>query len=139
MLRRLLAAGLVLVVAAGCGSSAASPSAEASAPPTTAPIVAPTEEPVEAPSDVPSAGTIMTSACAAVGLRKAPKSGAAVLGRLAADTPVNVVDTVKGASYKAGSCGTGGKEWLKIDFVDGVAVSDTYGVDFAYAASGFFK
>lgn len=139
MLRRLLAAGLVLAVVAGCGSGDASPSAEPSSATTTAPVVQPTEPPSEAPSDVPSAGTIMTTECAAVGLRKAPKTSAAVLGRIAADTPVNVVETVTGAKYQAGSCGTSGKEWLKIDFVDGVAVEDAYGVEFAYAAAGFFK
>ncbi len=143
MIRRLLVAGLAAAVIAGCGSgTSASPSSEPSAEVTEAPVVvAPSEEtPSEAaPSEAPATGKVMASQCAAIGVRKAPKASGTLLVRLAEGTEVNVVGTVNGQAYKAGSCGKSGKKWIKIDQIDGTSVQDTYGVKFAYAAAGYFK
>jgi hypothetical protein len=50
-----------------------------------------------------------------------------------------VVATVTGTAYTAGSCGTSGDTWLKIDAVAGKTAKSAYGVDFVYAAEGFFQ
>ena len=145
MIRRLLIAGFAAVVIAGCGSGSASPSVEpsAAAPATEAPAAEPTaaaEQPTSAASEAPGAGgTTMASTCAAIGVRKAPKSNGALLVRLAKGTEVHVVAKVNGEKYKAGSCGTSGKKWLKIDEIDGKSVRAIYGVPFAYSAAGFFE
>lgn len=145
MIRRLLIAGFAAAVIAGCGSGSSSPSVEPSvaAPATGTPAAQPTaagEQPTDAASEAPgAAGTTMMSKCAAIGVRKAPKAAGALVVRLAKGTEVHVVATVSGEKYKAGSCGTSGKKWLKIDEIDGKSVKSTYGVSFAYSAAGFFE
>lgn len=145
MIRRLLIAGFAAAVIAGCGSGSASPSVEpsASGSATEAPAVQPSvavEQPTAATSGAPEAtGTTMSSECAAIAIRKAPKASGALLARLAQGTDVHVVATVNGQAYKAGSCGTSGKKWLKIDQIDGKSVKALYGVSFAYGAAGFFN
>jgi hypothetical protein len=145
MIRRLLIAGFAAAVIAGCGSGSASPSVEPSVAGTAsgAPAVQPTaavEQPSAAASGAPTAtGTMMSSECTAVAIRKTPKASGALLARLAQGTDVHVVATVNGQAYKAGSCGTGGKKWLKIDQVGGKSVKSLYGVSFAYGAAGFFN
>jgi hypothetical protein len=147
MLRLLLAAGLAVSIAAGCGGSPATPSPEPSAAEVTeAPVpgatenAGATEAPTVAPTEAPAAaGSTMSSVCAAAGVRKAPKTNAKLLVRLAKGTEVDVVAKVNGDAYKAGSCGTSGKKWLKIDAINGTPVQVTYGVPYAYAAAGFFK
>jgi hypothetical protein len=145
MIRRLLIAGFAAAVIAGCGSGSASPSVEPSdsAPATAEPAAEPTaavEQPTTAASEGPGAeGTSQVSKCAAVAVRKAPKAKGALVVRIAKGTEVHVVATVNGEKYNAGSCGTSGKKWLKIDEIDGKSVKSTYGVSFAYSAAGFFE
>jgi hypothetical protein len=146
MMRRLavgsVAAAMVLVVLAGCGGSTASPSAGASVAPATPHI---TEAPVsEAPSMAPDASAAadtvaMTTACAAVGIRKGPTTTDKLLVRLAKGTAVRVVETVTGDPYVAGSCGLSGDDWIKIDRINDKSVKSLYGVTYGYAAGGFFK
>ena len=146
MLRRLLVASFAVVVIAGCGSgsSTASPSSSTATPApasagaaTTAPAIAPTEAP---PVDAtPAEATTMSAACGGVGIRKQPKSKGALVVRVAAGTPVRVVEVVSGEAYKAGKCGADGNTWLKIDQVNGQSMKAKYGVAFGYAAAGFFK
>ena len=143
MLRRLLVASFAVIVIAGCGSGSptASPSEPAS---TTAPAVA-SAAPAAAPTSEPSAGpntagpTTMMAACNAVGLRKLPSSKGALVVRIGAGTSVRVAEVVSGEAYKAGTCGSDGNTWLKIDQVGGKGVKSLYGVAFAYSAAGFFK
>ena len=143
MLRRLLVASFAVVVIAGCGSGgptaspAASGSASAAAS-TTKPAAASSEASTPALDTVPPT-TTMSTACAAVGIRKLPSSKGALIVRLAAGTAVQVVEVVPGDAYKAGKCGIDGDTWLKIDQVGGKGVKALYGVPFAYAAAGFFK
>ena len=143
MLRRLLVASFAVVVIAGCGSGSptASPAASGSASAaasTTKPPAASSEASTPALDTVPPT-TTMSTACAAVGIRKLPSSKGALIVRLAAGTAVQVVEVVPGDAYKAGKCGTDGDTWLKIDQVGGKGVKALYGVPFAYAAAGFFK
>ena len=143
MLRRLLVASFAVVVVAGCGSGGPTASPAASAPAsaaasTTKPATAATEAPSAVVDSVPPS-TTMSTACAAVGIRKLPSSKGALIVRLAVGTSVQVVEVVPGDSYKAGKCGIDGDTWLKIDQVGGKGVKALYGVPFAYAAAGFFK
>ncbi len=146
MIRRLLVAGFAAAVIAGCGSGSATPSPaspSASAQSTDVPIaVAPgsTEAPTAAASvAAPATGTTMTTQCAATAVRGTPKAKGSLLVRVATGTQVHVVGTVKGDKYTAGTCGTSGTRWLKIDQIDGKAVQTTYGVPYGYSAAGFFK
>jgi len=143
MLRRLLVASFAVVVVAGCGSGGPTASPAASAP---ASAAAATAKPAAAATEAPSAvvdsvppSTTMSTACAAVGIRKLPSAKGALIVRLAVGTAVQVVEVVPGDSYKAGKCGIDGDTWLKIDQVGGKGVKALYGVPFAYAAAGFFK
>lgn len=146
MLRRLLVVGFTAVAIAACGSggptasTVASPSDAASAPAgaSTAPSTAPS---AAASSVAPSgaAARTMTVACDLVGVRKQPTTKGAVEGRIHAGSIVRVVDTVPGAVYSAGTCGTGGTQWIKIDQVDGKSATSVYGVQYVYGAAGFFK
>lgn len=143
MLRRLLVASFAAVIIGGCGSGSpsASPvdstSASTPAAATAAPTVAPTVEPsVEV---TPIQPTTMSAACNAVGLRKLPSSKGALIVRIGAGTMVRVAEVVPGDAYKAGTCGSDGDTWLKIDQVGGKSVKALYGVAFAYTAAGFFK
>ena len=81
----------------------------------------------------------MSAACAAVALRKEAKKAGQLVVRIAEGSKVNVVAKVKGDSYSAGTCGTSGKKWVKVDQIDGASVQALYGVPFVYGAAGFFK
>jgi hypothetical protein len=145
MLRRLLVASFAVVVIAGCGSgsptgtpaSSSTPAPASAGAATSAPVITPTEAP---PAEAtPAEATTMSAACSAVGIRKQPSSKGGLVVRIAADTPVRVVEVVSGEAYKAGTCGTDGNTWLKIDQVNGKSMKAKYGVAFGYAAAGFFK
>ncbi len=81
----------------------------------------------------------MAAMCAGVGVRKGPTKGDDLLVRVNKGTKVRVVETVTGDPYEAGSCGTSGDEWLKIDRIGGKSVKALYGVPYGYAAGGFFE
>jgi hypothetical protein len=144
MLRKLIAAALVSLAVASCGSGSATPSPTASGA-SEAPSSSPgaSGAPSDAPSDaVPSAslpaGT-RTTACDSVALRtKAATSGGLVV-RIAKGTLVHVAATVNGSAYTPGACGVAGSSWLKIDKVDGKTVKSLYGASFVYAAAGLFQ
>ncbi len=59
--------------------------------------------------------------------------------RAKAGTKVRVVETVPGDAYEAGSCGTAGDTWLKVDRVGGKSIKTVYGVPFGFVAAGFFE
>lgn len=144
MLRHLVLVAITAVAIAACGSSGATPSpvASASGTPAVSASTAPGTPPPQASSSTaPSAGagTMMTVACDLVGVRKSPTTKGAVEGRIHAGSVVRVVGTVTGDVYSAGSCGTGGTQWLKIDQVDGKGAKLVFGVDVVYAAAGFFR
>jgi len=149
-MRRLVTTGitasLLLVLLAGCGSSSASPSGSASASAAGTPAV--TEAPIVPTSPAPTASgsvssappnAVQVAACAGVGVRKGPASTEALVVRLPAGTKVRVVETVAGQAYTAGTCGTSGDQWLKIDRINGKSVKATYGVPFGYVAAGYFQ
>jgi 3D (Asp-Asp-Asp) domain-containing protein len=77
--------------------------------------------------------------CDSVSLRKSASSSAARLKVIPSGTSVHVVATVTGTAYTAGSCGTSGSDWLKIDKVGGKTAKTLYGVSYVYAAAGFFQ
>jgi uncharacterized protein YgiM (DUF1202 family) len=135
-------AAMLLVLLAACGGSEASPSASAEAA-TEVPIESSVPE-VEEPSAEPEASVApetvrMVAACAGVGVRKGPTKADDVLVRVNKGTKVRVVETVTGDPYEAGSCGTSGDDWIKIDRIGGKSVKALYGVPFGYAAGGFFE
>lgn len=148
-MRRLTLAGisaaLILVVVAGCGggSGTPSPSADAAGSPaaevTEAPLESQAAETPGEASAIPADGQTMYAACGNVAVRKGPASDKKLVVRLKAGTKVTVVDTVSGTSYNAGSCGESGDTWVKISRIAGKPVKAKYGVDFAYAAAGFFS
>ena len=146
MHRRLILVGVLAMVLSACGGSSASPSASsaasespsAAASGTAAPVASnpPSTEPTASqPVDTSSATTI----CGAVVLRKQPSSSGAKVKVLPTGTVVHVVATVTGTAYTAGACGTSGSDWLKIDQVGGKSAKAAYGVQFVYAAAGFFQ
>jgi len=149
-MRRLITTGitasLLLVLLTGCGSSSASPSASSSVAPgataavTEAPIV-PTSPAPTASESVNSAppSAVRVAACPGVGVRKGPGSTEALVVRLAAGAKVRVVESVTGQAYTAGTCGTSGDQWLKIDRINGKSIKTKYGVPFGYVAAGFFQ
>ena len=90
MLRRLLVASFAVVIIAGCGSGGPTASPAASGPAsaaasTTKPAAASSEASTPALDTVPPT-TTMSTACAAVGIRKLPSSKGALIVRLAAGT-----------------------------------------------------
>ena len=135
-------AAMLLVLLAACGGSSASPSASAEAV-TEAPIESSdteVEEPSAEPETSAAAETVtMVAACAGVGVRKGPTKGDDLLVRVNKGTKVRVAETVTGDPYEAGSCGTSGDDWLKIDRIGGKSVKALYGVPYGYAAGGFFE
>jgi hypothetical protein len=135
-------AAMFLVLLGACGGSDASPSASADAA-TEAPIesMAPeVEESSAEPEETAAPETVrLTALCAGVGIRNGPTKDDKLLGRVNKGTKVRVVETVTGDPYEAGSCGTGGDEWLKIDRVGGKSIKALYGVPYGYAAGGFFE
>ena len=146
MMRRMAVGGvtaaMLLVLLGACGGSEASPSVEAEAA-TEAPIDSPAPE-VEEPSAESEATAVpetvrMVALCAGVGVRKGPTTDDKVLVRVNKGTKVRVVETLTGDPYEAGSCGTSGDEWLKIDRIGGKSVEVLYGVPYGYAAGGFFE
>lgn len=140
MLRRVLVGGLLAVSVAACGGSSPTPSPEPVTPaPTVAPIVTPAPEPSSEPAESAAGATTATAACGGVGLRKSPSTTAALVGRLGTGTKVRITETVVGETYEAGSCGTGGDAWHKIDRVGGKSVKALYGVTFVYSAAGFYE
>jgi hypothetical protein len=144
MLRKLIAAGLVALAVASCGSGSATPSPSASTAPGSSSTAGASDAPTVAPSDaVPTetalpAGT-MTAACDSVALRKKASTSGAVVARVKVGTTVHVAATVNGTAYTPGGCGVNGKSWLKIDQVDGKTVKSLYGSTYVYAAAGLFN
>jgi hypothetical protein len=141
MLRGLILAGLAAVVVASCGSGSSTPTPVPS-PSVETPSAAPSAAPAASPSAaVATAGTgqTMLALCSGVAVRKLPTSTAAVLVRVNTGATVHVVGTVAGDAYTAGTCGTSGSAWLKIDQLNGKKVKSLYGVTYAYAAAGFFQ
>jgi len=139
-----IATAAVLLSAAACGSSSASPSASATGAPTEAPVGAsaqPSESPSGAPVESPSAATTSTAAakCGGVAIRKDPMSDGKVIVRVKTGAKVHVLATVTGDAYQGGSCGTSGSDWLKVDRVNGKSIKVQYGVPFGYVAAGFFQ
>ncbi len=140
-----VAAALIVLVVAGCGGSAASPSPSAAATKTPAQTDEPVateeapsgEQPTEAPAT--SAAVKMTVLCAGVGVRKEPAPDSKLVVRLAKGTTVRAIETVTGDTYEAGSCGAGGDSWIRIDRINGKSIKTLYGVDYGYAAAGFFR
>jgi hypothetical protein len=135
-------AAMLLVLLAACGGSEASPSPSSESA-TEAPIesTAPAaEEPSTAPEESAVAETVrMTASCGGIGVRKGPTKGDDLLVRVNKGTKVRVVETVTGDPYEAGSCGTSGDDWLKIDRIGSKSVKALYGVPYGYAAAGFFE
>ncbi len=146
MMRRMAVGGvtaaMLLVLLGACGGSEASPTASADAA-TEAPIesVAPeAEEPSAGAEETAAPATVgMAALCAGIGIRNGPTKDDKLLGRVNKGTKVRVVETVTGDPYEAGSCGTSGDEWLKIDRVGGKSIKSLYGVPYGYAAGGFFE
>lgn len=138
-----VAAAMLLVVLAGCGSSEASPSAAATdAPATPTVTTAPASGvPSAAPevTESPAALVRLIAKCGGVGIRKGPAPGDELLVRVSKGARVRVVETVTGDPYEAGSCGASGDDWLKIDRINGKSVQSLYDVEFGYAAGGFFE
>lgn len=141
-----LAVTLALVIIAGCGGSESTPSASVDASPTTAPPA--TLTPVATPASTPATGlptpagseTVkMLAICAGVAIRKGPTLTDEVLVRAAKLTKVRVVGTVTGDPYDGGTCGTSGADWIQIDRVNGKSAKKLYGVEYVYAAAGFFQ
>ena len=92
----------------------------------------------------PSASTVVsgssaTAICDGITLRKTPASSGAKVKVINSGTAVHVVATVNGTAYSVGSCGTSGSTWYKIDKVGGKTAKAAYGVQYVYAASGFFQ
>jgi len=136
-------AALVGVVAA-CGGSAASPTTPPTEAPTEAPVPTGSAAATEAPSDAAATPTIAArttaaAKCTGVALRKEPSTTGKVIVRARAGTKVRVVETVPGDAYEAGSCGTAGDTWLKVDRVGGKSIQTLYGVPFGFVAAGFFE
>ena len=136
-------AAMLLVLLAACGGSEGSPSAPAETT-TEAPIDTTAPEEEEEPSAEPDASAAtetvrLAALCAGVGIRKGATKGDDLLVRINKGTKVRVVETVTGDPYEAGSCGTSGDEWLKVDRVGGKSINALYGVPFVYAAGGFFE
>ena len=80
-----------------------------------------------------------TAVCDGITLRKTPSGSGARVKVINSGTAVHVAATIKGTAYTAGSCGTSGSSWLKIDKVAGKTVKSAYGVKYVYAAAGFFQ
>ncbi len=143
MLRKLIAAGLVSLAVASCGSGSATPSPSAptdSAPPSVGASDAPTVGPSgAAPTATTTPAGIMTAACDSVALRKKANTSGAIVARLTAGTTVHVAATVTGAAYTPVGCGVNGKSWLKIDKIGDQTVKSLYGMTYVYAAAGLFN
>ena len=86
-----------------------------------------------------AARSIAAAKCAGVALRKEASTDGEVIVRAKAGTKVRVVETVTGDAYEAGSCGTAGDTWLKVDRVGGKSIQTVYGVPFGFVAAGFFE
>lgn len=141
MLRRLLAASLIVVAVAACGGGTPTEAPSASVAATPAPTVAPSISPSESPSPSPSPALPATrkAACNAIALRLDASTSAKLLDRISAGTRVRVVAEVTGDPYTVGACGTDGDTWLKINKVGGKRTKALYGTPYVYAAGGLFQ
>lgn len=147
MRRRVILVGVLAMALAGCGGSSATPSPSASesvsaAPSSDAGSASPGTSQgssSEASASAAPAADISTAICDSVSLRKQPSSSGARVKTINSGTAVHVVATVDGTAYTAGSCGVSGSQWLKIDQVGGKAAKTLYGVQYVYAAAGFFQ
>jgi hypothetical protein len=151
MRRRLILIGVLATALAGCGGSSATPppsassGASASAASSAAssasiePGASSTAATTPAADTSPPDTSTYTAICDGISLRKAASSSAARLKTISSGTAVHVVATVQGTAYTAGSCGTSGSTWLKIDKVAGRTAKAAYGVTYVYAAAGFFQ
>ncbi|HEY5630140.1 MAG TPA: hypothetical protein VIR16_11570 [Candidatus Limnocylindrales bacterium] len=153
MRRRMILVGVLAMALAACGGSSGSPSPSASgadssaassgspaASPGTSGAPAASETTNASPTAAPPAGTsTSTAACDGISLRKSPSSTAARVKTIGSGTLVHVVATVTGTAYTAGACGTSGSDWLKIDKVGSKTTKSLYGMNYVYAAAGFFQ
>jgi hypothetical protein len=149
MRRRLILVGVLAMVLASCGDSSATPSPSTSAAESSMPSAdagsSSTPSESQAPGEATPAasaatsGSTSTAICDAISLRKSPSSSSTRLKTINSGTAVHVVAEVSGTAYSAGSCGTSGSTWLKIDKVGGKSVKSAYGVSYVYAAAGFFE
>jgi len=152
MHRRLILVGVLAMALAGCGGSSTSPSPSASgsgsassspsagASSSSRPVAS--TEPgasVEPSASTVVSGSSATAICDGITLRKTPASSGAKVKVINSGTAVHVVATVNGTAYSVGSCGTSGSTWFKIDKVGGKTAKAAYGVQYVYAASGFFQ
>jgi hypothetical protein len=150
MHRRLILVGVLAIALVGCGgsSSSASPSASgagssAASPSTSASRsagpAASTGASVEPSASAAASGSTATAVCDGITLRKQPAASGAKVKVINSGTAVHVVATVSGTAYTAGSCGNSGSDWFKIDKVGGKTAKAAYGVQYVYAAAGFFQ
>jgi hypothetical protein len=140
-----MTAALLLVLLAGCGGSDASPSPSVEPSASEAAATQPAATASHPAASQPAASTPASSsktkkaACASVAVRMAPTPSGKLVVRLAKGTKVRIVESVTGDSYTAGTCGTSGDGWVKIDRVNNKSIKKAYGVDFGYVAAGFLK
>jgi ABC-type Fe3+-hydroxamate transport system substrate-binding protein len=152
MRRTLILVGVLAMALAGCGGSSAtaspsssggaSASAAGQSQAASASLEPGASSPAQStPPDVtePPATSTSTAICDGISLRKQPSSTSPRLKTISSGTAVHVVATVQGTAYTAGSCGTSGDTWLKIDKVGGKTAKAAYGVTYVYAAAGFFQ
>jgi len=148
MRRRLLLVGVLAMTLAACGGSSATPSPSSSAGSSSAPSAASgtpappgasQAAPTTPAATQPAAANTSTAVCDGVSLRKSPSGTAAKVTTINSGTTVHVAATVNGTAYKAGACGTSGSTWLRIDKVGTKSVKSAYGVQYVYAAAGFFQ
>lgn len=140
MLRRLLAASVIVVAVAACGGESPTPSPSASLSTSPAPTSPATPSPtVVTPTPRPAFPTSMRAACNGVALRDSPALSGKLVARIASGAKVRVVATKGGDAYTAGACGTSGDSWLKIDKVGSKTAKKLYGMKYVYAAAGLFQ
>jgi len=141
---------VVLMVFGGGGAPSGTPSPSTagptSLPPTEPGIAPPTTTATEAPPATPTAEptSLWKARCNRIFLRSGPDNGASPLpdDRVLLDQVVTVARVVEGGAYSVDFACTGGSvsatTWLEIIAIDGVAVSDSFGVDALYSASALF-
>ncbi len=145
MLRRLLAASLVLagvVSLAACGgSSPTEPPASPSAAPSASPAVSaePSSQPSAAPTPADALPSTVVAMCNGVALRTTASTSGNLVARVSTGVKVRAAEVVTGDPYAVGACGTAGDTWYRITRVGGKTVKSLYGVSPVYAASGFFE
>jgi stage II sporulation protein D len=114
------------------------PSPSPSPSPTPAPTSAPTPSPSPSPTPVVDAGRIdLVPACDGINLRAGTSTATTRVVRLGINSTVTVDSTVSGSAWST-SCPTWktGSTWYRVTGVNGVPVSQLYGLAAIYAATG---